>query len=41
MDKVYIVAGNKHQYEIFLGSSQEAQLEVYTLHSPLDAIQKR
>ena len=23
------------------GSSQGAQLEVYTLHSPLDAIQKR
>ena len=24
-----------------MGSSQGAQLEVYTLHSPLDAIQKR
>ena len=26
---------------VFQGSSQGAQLEVYTLHSPLNAIQKR
>jgi hypothetical protein len=27
--------------KVFSGSSQGAQLEVYTLHSPLDAIQQR
>ena len=33
----YTYLGDK----LALGSSQGAQLEVYTLHSPLDAIQQR
>ena len=39
LDNFDLIIG-RHRNEI-LGSSQGAQLEVYTLHSPLDAIQQR